>query len=126
MSKLVRTLMLGAVLVVMNLAAATAVAQEQTTTDEAAELFRAGERAVQERTTTDDAVELFRAGERASAAHPEIGTTPAQATQPARAARAAGPRGRPGLLVTIGVLAAATAASTVRSATRRVRARQAV
>jgi hypothetical protein len=103
MSKLVRTLMLGAMLVVMNLAAATAVAQEQT--------------------TTDDAVGLFRASERASAAHPEIGTTPAQATQPARAA---GPSGRPGLLVTIGVLAAATAAATVRSATRRVRARQAV
>jgi hypothetical protein len=59
MSKLGRTLMLGATLVAMNLAAATAVAQEQ---------------------TTDDAVELFRAGERAWAAHhDDVGTTPADA-----------------------------------------------
>ena len=47
MSKLARTLMLGAMLVAMNLAAATAVAQEQTSTDHATELFRAGERASQ-------------------------------------------------------------------------------
>ena len=91
MSKLGRTLMLGAALVAMNLAAATAVAQEQTT-DDAVELFRAGERAVQEQTTTDDAVELFRAGERAWAAHhDDVGTTPADASQPARPD---GPSGR--------------------------------
>ena len=45
MSKLVRVLVLGAILVVMSLAATTAVAEERTTTDDAVELFRAGERA---------------------------------------------------------------------------------
>ena len=121
MSKLVRTLMLGAMLVAMNLAAATALAQEQTTTDDAVELFRAGERAVLEQTTTDDAVELFRAGERAAQEHrDDVGTAPAEATQPARPAELGG---RPGLLVPLGVLAAAVAAVT---ATRRFRTRQAV
>ena len=48
MSKLARTLTLGAMLVAMNLAAA----QEQTTAGEAAERFRAGERALRERTTS--------------------------------------------------------------------------
>jgi hypothetical protein len=61
MSKLARTLTLGAMLVAMNLAAA----QEQTTTGEAAELFRAGERAAQQQVATGDAAERFRAGERA-------------------------------------------------------------
>jgi hypothetical protein len=123
MSKLVRTLMLGAMLVAMNLAAANAIAQERTT-DDAAELFRAGERASQEQTTTGHAAELFRAGERASQAHrDDVGTSPAEATQPARSAE---PGGRPGLLVTLGVLAAALAAATATRATRRVRARQAV
>ena len=64
MSKLARTLMLGAMLVAMNLAAGTAVAQAQTATGDAAELFRAGERASQQQTATGDAAELFRAGER--------------------------------------------------------------
>ena len=104
MSKLVGTLMLGAMLVALNLAAATAVAQEQPTTNDAVELFRAGERAW-----------ATRAG--------SPGTTPAQATQPARPG---GPSGRPGILVAIGVLAAAAAAVTTTTATRRVRARQAV
>jgi hypothetical protein len=104
MSKLVRTLMLGAMLAAMNLAAVTAVAQERTSTGHAAELFRAGERAS---TTHRD----------------DVGTTPAEATRPARPA---GPLGRPGLLVTLGVLAAALAAVTAARATRRVRARQAV
>jgi uncharacterized membrane protein YadS len=45
MSKLVRVLVLGAILVVMSLAATTAVAEERTTTADAVELFRAGERA---------------------------------------------------------------------------------
>jgi hypothetical protein len=124
MSKLVRTLMLGAMLAAMNLAAVTAVAQERTATGHAAELFRVGERASQERTATGHAAELFRAGERASTTHrDDVGTTPAEATRPARPA---GPLGRPGLLVTLGVLAAALAAVTAARATRRVRARQAV
>src|SRR5919112_229572 len=110
MSKLARTPMLGA----MNLAAATAVAQEQTTTDHATELFRAGERASQQQTTTDDATELFRAGERASQAQRgDVPSTLAGATPPVRAA---GPDGRLGLLIALGVLAAALAAMTARRA----------
>ena len=103
MSKLVRTLMLGAMLAAMNLAGLTAVAQERTATDHAAELFRAGERAS---TTHRD----------------DVGTTPAEATRPASPA---GPFGRPGLSSRSACwppLAAVTAAR----ATRRVRARQAV
>ena len=127
MSKLARTLMLGATLVAMNLAAATAVAQEQTTTDDAAEVFRAGERASQQQTVTDDPAELFRASERAlreqTTSDDAVGATPAEAIRPARPA---GPSGRLGLLVALGVLAAALAAMTARRATRRVRARQAI
>jgi hypothetical protein len=118
MSKLVRALMLGAMLVAMNLAAATAVAQDRNT--DAAELFRAGERAARQEGTATDAAELFRAGERAAQAHrDEAGTTPAQAT---RHTRPDGASQRPGLLLALSVLAAMTA----RRATRRVRARQAV
>jgi hypothetical protein len=122
MSKLVRTLMLGATLAAMSLAAATDVAQEHTT-DDAAELFRAGERASQAQTTTD-AAELFRAGERASQAHrEEVGTPPAEAPQPARPD---GASRRPGLLLALSVLIVALAAVTTTHATRRIRARQAV
>jgi hypothetical protein len=121
MSKLVRALMLGAMLVAMNLAAATAVAQHRNT--DAAELFRAGERAARQERTATDAAELFRAGERAAQAHrDEAGTTPAQAT---RHTRPDGASQRPGLLLALSVLAA-LAAMTARRATRRVRARQAV
>jgi hypothetical protein len=103
MSKLVRTLMLGATLAAMSLAAATAVAQEH---------------------TTDDAAELFRAGERASQAHrEEVGTPPAEAPQPARPD---GASRRPGLLLALSVLIVALAAVTTTHATRRIRARQAV
>ena len=107
MSKLVRTLMLGAMLAAMNLAAATAIAQEQTTTDDAVELFRAGERASQKQITGDAA------------------PAPAEATEPARPAEAGG---GPGLLVIVmlAALAAALAAMAATRATRRVRARQAV
>jgi hypothetical protein len=59
MSKLARTLMLGAMLVAMNLAAGTAVAQAQTATGDAAELFRAGERGLREQTTSVDAVRIM-------------------------------------------------------------------
>src|SRR5215218_8101851 len=104
MRKLERTLVRGDMLAAMNLAAVTGDAQG--------------------RSTTADAAELFRAGERASTTHrDDVGTTPAEATQPARPA---GPLGRPGLLVAVGVLAAALAAVTAARATRRVRARQAV
>ena len=59
MSKLARALMLGAMLVAMNLAAGTAVAQAQTTTGDAAELFRAGERGLRGQTTSVDAVGIM-------------------------------------------------------------------
>jgi hypothetical protein len=140
MSKLVRALTLGAILVAMSLAAATAVAQDRNT--DAAELFRAGERAAQKRTATDaaelfrageraaqkrtatDAAELYRAGERASQAHrDEARTTPDEAPQPARRAE---PTGRAGLLLALGVLIAALAAGAATHVTRRVRARHAV
>jgi hypothetical protein len=132
MSKLVRALMLGA----------TLVAQEQTTTGDAAERFRAGERAARRQTATDaverfrageraarertatDAAERFRASERASQAHrDEAGTTPAEATQPARPD---GASRRPGLLLALSVLIAALAAVAATHATRRIRARHAV
>jgi hypothetical protein len=115
--------MLGATLVAMSLAATTAAAQEQTTTGDAAERFRAGERAARQQTTSD-AAERFRAMERASQAHrDEAGTTPAEATRPARPD---GASRRPGHLLALSVLIAALAAVTATSATRRVRARHAV
>jgi hypothetical protein len=124
MSKLVRTLVLGAMLVAMNLAAATAGAQEQTATNAAVERFRASERASQEPTTRVDAAERFRAAERAAREHSttDAGATPAEATLPARPGE---PSWRPGLLLALSVLIAALAAVTATSATRRVRARQA-
>jgi hypothetical protein len=64
MSRLARTLVLAAALAAMCLTGTTAVAQAQTTEDDAVELFRRGERASPEQTSTD-AVELFRRGERA-------------------------------------------------------------
>ena len=121
MSKLVRALMLGAMLVAMSLAAGTAVARDRNT--DAAELFRVGERASQEQTTTV-AAELFRAGERASQAQRhEAQTTPAEAPQPARPDEASR---RPGLFFALSVLSAALVAVTITHTTRRVRARQAV
>jgi hypothetical protein len=123
MSKLARTLMLCAMLAAMSLAAATANAQEGTAAGDAAEHFRAGERASQSGTITSDPAELFRAGERASRVHhSDVGPSPAKTPQPTRPAES----GRPiGLLVTLGVLTAALAAVAVRRATR-VRPRQAV
>jgi hypothetical protein len=70
MSKLARTLILGAALAAMNLAGMTAVAQAQP--PDAVEQFRRGERASQEQPTAAEAVERFRRGERASQAQPAI------------------------------------------------------
>jgi hypothetical protein len=63
MSKLTRTLILGAALTAMNLAG-VAVAQAQP--PDGVEQFRRGERASQEQSTTAEAVEEFRRGERAA------------------------------------------------------------
>jgi hypothetical protein len=123
MSNPIRALMLGALLVVMSLAT-TAKAQEQPT-DEAVERFRAGERASWVQPTAGDAVERFRAGERASQAQPaasDAGAAPPEVAQPARPPA---PGTRIGLLVMLGVLAAALAAVTATRAARRVRTRQA-
>jgi hypothetical protein len=117
--------MLGALLMAMNLAATTAMAQGQPTGD-ALEQFRAGERASRMQPTTGDAAERFRAGERASQAQTatgDAGAAPAEATQPASPA---GPGPRTGLLVMLGVLAAALAVVTATRATHRDRTRQAV
>ena len=65
MSRLTRVLVLGAMLGAMSLSA-TAIAQAQTTSGDAAQLFRQGERAFQEQAATSgDAVQRFRQGERA-------------------------------------------------------------
>jgi hypothetical protein len=144
MSKLARVLALGVLLAAMNLAGMTAVAQAQTTEDDAVQLFRRGERASQEQTSTD-AVELFRRGERASQERTtpdpalqrvlaqehsyNFGATPAEVTSPVRPAEPSGQPGR--LVVALGGLAAALAlvgalaVMTARRASRRVRPRQA-
>jgi len=125
MSKLARVLALGVMLAAMNLAGMTAVAQAQTTTDDAVELFRRGERASQEQTTTDAALQRVLAQEHSY----NFGGTPAAVTSPVRPAE---PSRQPGLLVVaLGVLAAALAlvgvlaAMTARRASRQGRARQA-
>jgi hypothetical protein len=142
MSRLARTLVLAAALAVMYLTGTTAVAQAQTTDDDAVERFRRGERASQEQTSTD-AVELYRRGERAS----QVQTTVDAAVQRLLAreqfsipsgmhaqvpapvpAEASGQRGW--VLASLGVLAAvlalagALAALAVRRASRKVRAGQ--
>jgi hypothetical protein len=64
MSKPTRALVLVAMVMAMNLAGLTAIAQAQP--PDAVEQFRRGERASQEDNTPADAVERFRRGERAS------------------------------------------------------------
>jgi hypothetical protein len=73
MSRTLCTLALGAVLVTASLAGTKATAQEPATTDQAVELFRAGERAAQPQATTDDAAKLFRSGERVLRSPPRRG-----------------------------------------------------
>jgi hypothetical protein len=66
MSRLTRVLVLGAMLGAMSLSV-TAIAQAQTTSGDAVQRFRQGERAFQEQAATSgDAVQRFRQGERAS------------------------------------------------------------
>jgi hypothetical protein len=79
MSKLARTLILGATLAAMNLAGMTAIAQAQTSDDPASkrhhglgqlELLAADDHAVASREQPTDAVQRFRRGERASQEQP--------------------------------------------------------
>jgi hypothetical protein len=137
MSRLARTLTLTAVLAAINLAGLTAIAQAQTTTGDAVELYRRGEHASQDQPTGDSVKRAAQAQERYystwsygdPAAEQALaqeryystwgyGDTPAPVpAQPSR---------RPGwLLPAIGVLAAALALLGVLAATivRRTRAR---
>jgi hypothetical protein len=78
MSRLTRVLVLGAMLGAMSLSV-TAIAQAQTTSGDAAQLFRQGERASQEQAATGgDAVQRFRQGERASQEQAATGGDAAQ------------------------------------------------
>jgi hypothetical protein len=115
MSRLTRTLILGAALAAMNLVG-MAVAQAQP--PDGVEQFRRGERASQEQSTPAEAVEQFRSGERAAQQqtaadaavqrqlarerHSIPSGTPAQVPAPAPAE----PNGQSGwLLASLGVLA---------------------
>ena len=70
MPKLMRTLVLAAMVAALSSATA-AVAQEPAATDQAVQQFRAGERApLSQPVSGDEAVQRFRAGERASQSQP--------------------------------------------------------
>jgi hypothetical protein len=72
MSRLTRVLVLGAMLGAMSLSV-TAIAQAQTTSGDAVQRFRQGERAFQEQAaTSSDAVQRFRQGERTSLTQPTV------------------------------------------------------
>jgi hypothetical protein len=124
MSKLTRVLVLAVLLAAMTLAGGTAAAHEQTTTDDAVELFRRGERASQEQTITDAGLRRVLTQEHSYT----FGQPPAATTSPVRPA-APSTSGRP--VVGLGVLAAALALAgtlvvlTRRRAGRWVRARRA-
>ena len=79
MSRLTRVLVLGAMLGAMSLSV-TAIAQAQTTSDDAVQRFRQGDRDSQEKAATSgDAAQRFRQGERDSLAQP---TVPVPAAEP--------------------------------------------
>jgi hypothetical protein len=138
MSKLARTLVLGAMLMAMNLAGMTAVAhaqandpdgkqaRRQATEGQVGETWRKHQTTPQQQAATDDAVERFRRGERASQEQTIPNGTPAQAPAPPQADE---PSGLPDWLVpSLAVLAAALAVSgglavmAAKRASRRVRA----
>jgi hypothetical protein len=139
MSKLTRTLILGAALAAMNLASMTAIAQAQSNDDpdgkqarrqatesQVGETWRKHQATPQQQAATDDAVERFRRGERASQEQTAPGGTPAQVPAPSQAPE---PSGQPGWFVpSLAVLVAALAVSgglavmAARRASRRVRA----
>jgi hypothetical protein len=123
MSKLIRGLVLGAMLAVLSSAtAAAAPPQHPLSRNEAVKQFRAGERASQEQTTSDSVKRVAEAQERYYSTW-GYGDTPTPAP--------AEPSGQPDWLVLgLGVLAAALALSTglavlaARRANRRVRVGQ--
>jgi hypothetical protein len=140
MSKRTHALVLAAIVVAMNLAAMTTIAQAQP--PDGVERFRRGERASQEQSAPADAVERFRRSERASQQQPTSADsrrppTEAQVGESWRRpgnvrARPAEPSGHPGgLVLGLGVLAAALALAgglamtTTRRARRQVRVEQA-
>jgi hypothetical protein len=119
MSRLTRVLVLGAMLGAMSLSV-TAIAQAQTTSGDAAQRFRQGERASQEQAATGgDAVQRFRQGERASQEQAATGGDAAQRfrqgeraslAQPTVPVPAAEPTGQPTWFVpALGVLIAVLA-----------------
>jgi hypothetical protein len=119
MSRLTRVLVLGAMLGAMSLSV-TAIAQAQTTSGDAAQLFRQGERASREQAATGgDAVQRFRQGERASQEQAATGGDAAQRfrqgeraslAQPTVPVPAAEPTGQPTWFVpALGVLIAVLA-----------------
>jgi hypothetical protein len=80
MPKLMRGLVLGAMLAVMGSATAAVAQTPPDSRNEAVQQFRAGERASQGQPVSgDEAVQRFWAGERASIGQP---TTPVQPAQP--------------------------------------------
>ena len=140
MSKHTRALILTAIVVAMNLAGMTAIAQAQP--PDAVEQFRRGERASQQQPTTAEAVEEFRRAERASQQQPTSADTrrPPTEAQVGESWRHPGnlgvrppePSGQPDWLIpAIAVLAAilalvaGLAVLATRRAGRRVRAGQA-
>jgi hypothetical protein len=119
MSRLTRVLVLGAMLGAMSLSV-TAIAQAQTTSGDAVQRFRQGERASQEQAATSgDAVQRFRQGERASQEQAATGGDAAQRfrqgeraslAQPTVPVPAAEPTGQPTWFVpALGVLIAVLA-----------------
>ena len=113
MSKLTRTLIIGATLAAMHLAGMTAVAQAQATNEakdarrppterQVGETWRHGQAATPQQTAADAALQRQLARERFSIPN----ATPAQTTAPVPDE----PNGQPGwLLASVGVLAAALA-----------------
>jgi hypothetical protein len=82
MPKLMRTLVLGAMVAALSSATA-AVAQEPAATDQAVQQFRAGERApLGQLVSGDEAVQQFRAAERASQAQSQPAQVPAPPAEP--------------------------------------------
>jgi hypothetical protein len=120
MSRLARTLVLAVALAAMSLVGTAAVAQVQTTDDDAVELFRRGERASQVQTTEDAALQRLLAREQFSIPREMPAQVPASV--PAEAS------GQPGWVVaSLGVLATVLALAGVlaaRRASRKVRAGQ--
>jgi chemotaxis response regulator CheB len=141
MSRLTRVLVLGAMLGAMSLSV-TAIAQAQTTSGDAVQQFRQGERDSQEQAATSgDAVQRFRQGERAFQEQAATSSDAVQRfrqgertslTQPTVPVPAAEPTGQPNWLVpALGVLVAVLAlgggpVAMARRTRGKIRPRQAV